>query len=216
MKSTFKELASISVKEKVQKKGRFDYLSWAYAWAIVKDKYPDSVRTVYESEHTGLNYFTDGKTGYVKVGVTINGIEHIDYLPIMASNNQSLTIDRISSFHVNKTIQRSTVKAIAMHGLGLSLWAGEDLQDISEKVIEPVVIEKIENAYIYGSEKFQNTLDVYRKNTGHSVEAVLKTVKNKHNPDPKTLQKLKEELNKIKDEQEKTKGNTKSVKQTRK
>lgn len=216
MKSTFKELASISVKEKVQKKGRFDYLSWAYAWAIVKDKYPDSVRTVYESEQTGLNYFTDGKTGYVKVGVTINGIEHIDYLPIMASNNQSLTIDRISSFHVNKTIQRSTVKAIAMHGLGLSLWAGEDLQDISEKVIEPVVIEKIDDAYIYGSEKFQNTLDVYRKNTGHSVEAVLKTVKNKHNPDPKTLQKLKEELNKIKDEQEKTKGNTNSVKQTRK
>ena len=216
MKSTFKELASISVKEKVQKKGRFDYLSWAYAWAIVKDKYPDSVRTVYESEQTGLNYFTDGKTGYVKIGVTINGIEHIDYLPIMASNNQSLTIDRISSFHVNKTIQRSTVKAIAMHGLGLSLWAGEDLQDISEKVIEPVVIEKIDDAYIYGSEKFQNTLDVYRKNTGHSVEAVLKTVKNKHNPDPKTLQKLKEELNKIKDEQEKTKGNTNSVKQTRK
>lgn len=216
MKSTFKELASISVKEKVQKKGRFDYLSWAYAWAIVKDKYPDSVRTVYESEQTGLNYFTDGKTGYVKVGVTINGIEHIDYLPIMASNNQSLTIDRISSFHVNKTIQRSTVKAIAMHGLGLSLWAGEDLQDISEKVIEPVVIEKIDDAYIYGSEKFQNTLDVYRKNSGHSVEAVLKTVKNKHNPDPKTLQKLKEELNKIKDEQEKTKGNTNSVKQTRK
>ena len=213
MKSTFKELASISVKEKVQKKGRFDYLSWAYAWAIVKDKYPDSVRTVYESEQTGLNYFTDGKTGYVKVGVTINGIEHIDYLPIMASNNQSLTIDRISSFHVNKTIQRSTVKAIAMHGLGLSLWAGEDLLDISEKVIEPVVIEKIEDAYIYGSKKFQNTLDVYRKNTGHSVEAVLKSVKNKHNPDPKTLQKLKEELNKIKDEQEKTKGNTKSVKQ---
>ena len=216
MKSTFKELASISVKEKVQKKGRFDYLSWAYAWAIVKDKYPDSVRTVYESEQTGLNYFTDGKTGYVKVGVTINGIEHIDYLPIMASNNQSLTIDRISSFHVNKTIQRSTVKAIAMHGLGLSLWAGEDLQDISEKVVEPVVIEKIEDAYIYGSEKFQNTLDVYRKNLGHSVEAVLKSVKNKHNPDPKTLQKLKEELNKIKDEQEKTKGNTKSVKQARK
>ncbi len=216
MKSTFKELASISVKEKVQKKGRFDYLSWAYAWAIVKDKYPDSVRTVYESEQTGLNYFTDGKTGYVKVGVTINGIEHIDYLPIMASNNQSLTIDRISSFHVNKTIQRSTVKAIAMHGLGLSLWAGEDLLDISEKVIEPVVIEKIEDAYIYGSKKFQNTLDVYRKNTGHSVEAVLKSVKNKHNPDPKTLQKLKEELNKIKDEQEKTKGNTKSVKQARK
>jgi|TARA_Y100000015_G_scaffold42935_1_gene51492 hypothetical protein len=216
MKSTFKELASIDIRDKVQKKTQFDYLSWAYAWAIVKDKYPDSVRTVYESEHTGLNYFTDGKTGYVKVGVTINGLEHIDYLPIYTNKNESLTIDRISSKHVQKAIQRSTVKAIAMHGLGLSLWAGEDLVDVSEKVIEPVVIEKIEDAYIYGSAKFQNTLDVYRKNLGHSVEAVLKSVKNKHNPDPKTLQKLKEELNKIKDEQEKTKGNTKSVKQTRK
>ena len=131
-KSTFKELTSINVKDKVEKKGRFDYLSWAYAWAIVKDKYPDSNRTVYESEHTGLNYFSDGSTAYVKVGITINEIEHIDYLPIMGHNNQSLSIDKITSFAVNKTIQRSTVKAIAMHGLGLSLWAGEDLADISE------------------------------------------------------------------------------------
>ena len=46
-KSTFKELTAINVKGKVEKKGRFDYLSWAYAWAIVKDKYPDSNRTVY-------------------------------------------------------------------------------------------------------------------------------------------------------------------------
>ena len=131
-KSTFKELTSINVKDKVEKKGRFDYLSWAYAWAIVKDKYPDSNRTVYESEHTGLNYFSDGSTAYVKVGITIGGTEHIDYLPIMGHNNQSLSIDKITSFAVNKTIQRSTVKAIAMHGLGLSLWAGEDLADISE------------------------------------------------------------------------------------
>ena len=214
MKSTFKELASIDIRDKVQKKTQFDYLSWAYAWAIVKDKYPDSVRTVYESEHTGLNYFTDGKTGYVKVGVTINGLEHIDYLPIYTNKNESLTIDRISSKHVQKAIQRSTVKAIAMHGLGLSLWAGQDLIDISDKVIQPVVVEKVEDAYMYGSDKFKNTLDVYRKNRHHSVEAVLKSVKNKYSPDVATLNKLKEELNKIKNEQEKTKGNTKSVKQT--
>ena len=131
-KSTFKELTSINVKDKVEKKGRFDYLSWAYAWAIVKDKYPDSNRTVYESEHTGLNYFSDGSTAYVKVGISINGLEHIDYLPIMGHNNQSLPLEKITSFAVNKTIQRSTVKAIGMHGLGLSLWAGEDLADISE------------------------------------------------------------------------------------
>jgi len=131
-KSTFKTLASVNVKDRVEKKGRFDYLSWAYAWAMVKDQYPDANRKVYESEATELNYFTDGRTGYVKVGVTVDGTEHIDYLPIMGHNNQSLSIDKITSFAVNKTIQRSTVKAIAMHGLGLSLWAGEDLVDISE------------------------------------------------------------------------------------
>ena len=75
-------------------------------------------------------------------------------------------------------------------------------------------VENIEDAYLYGSDKFKNTLDVYRKNRHHSVEAVLKSVKNKYNPDVATLNKLKEELNKIKNEQEKTKGNTKSVKQT--
>ena len=214
MKSTFKELTAINISDKLKSKGGFSYLSWAYAWAIVKDKYPDSIRTVYESDHTGLNYFTDGKTAYVKVGVTIKDIEHIDYLPVMDNRNNSLTVDRISSFHVNKTIQRSTVKAIAMHGLGLSLWAGEDLVDVSDKVIavKPVKVEKIGDAYMYGTDKFKNTLKVYKQNMEHSIESVMAQVKIRHNPDVATLKKLKQELNKIKNEQEKTKGNTKSAK----
>ena len=76
LKSTFKELTAINVKEKLEKKGRFDYLSWAYAWAIIKDKYPNANRKVYESETTELNYFTDGKTGYVKVGVCLEGYDN--------------------------------------------------------------------------------------------------------------------------------------------
>lgn len=131
--TTFKALASINVKDKIEKKGRFDYLSWAYAWAIIKDKYPDANRKVYESDHTGLNYFTDGNTAYVKVGVTIGGVEHIDYLPIMNHQNRSIKVESVTSFDVNKAIQRSMVKAIGMHGLGLSLWAGEDLVDVSEE-----------------------------------------------------------------------------------
>lgn len=130
--TTFKALASINVKDKIEKKGRFDYLSWAYAWAIIKDKYPDANRKVYESDHTGLNYFTDGNTAYVKVGVTVGGVEHIDYLPIMNHQNKSIKVESVTSFDVNKAIQRSMVKAIGMHGLGLSLWAGEDLVDVSE------------------------------------------------------------------------------------
>ena len=125
-KSVFKDLSSVSIKGKTDKKGKFDYLSWATAWSLIKEKYPNAQRLVYESPHTGLNFFTDGKTAYVKVGITIDNLEHIDYLPIMDYRNNSISVDKVTSMDVNTAIQRSTAKAIAMHGLGLSLWIGED------------------------------------------------------------------------------------------
>lgn len=176
--SMFKTLASINVKDRLEKKGRFDYLSWAYAWAMVKDQYPDANRKVYESESTELNYFTDGKTGYVKVGVTINDIEHIDYLPIMGHNNQSLSIDKITSFAVNKTIQRSTVKAIAMHGLGLSLWAGEDLVDISESA--PAVKAKERPTLKKTSEKWNDVVAYVKANNTKPLSSIVKTLETKY------------------------------------
>jgi len=126
-KNIFKELSSISIKDKIEKKGQFSYLSWANAWALVKLHHPTTQRTIYESEHTGLNFFSDGKTAYVKVGITIDGLEHIDFLPVMDYRNNSIPLDKITSMDVNTAIQRSTAKACAMHGLGLSLWIGEDL-----------------------------------------------------------------------------------------
>lgn len=123
----FKKLAEVDIKSKIEKKGTQDYLSWATAWGLVKQLYPNATRTVYEDSLNGLNYFNDGKTGYVKVGVTIEGLEHIDYLPIMDFKNRSIPIEAITSMDVNKTIQRSTAKAIAMHGLGLQLWSGEEM-----------------------------------------------------------------------------------------
>lgn len=178
-KSTFKELTSINVKDKVEKKGRFDYLSWAYAWAIVKDKYPDSNRTVYESEHTGLNYFSDGSTAYVKVGITIDGLEHIDYLPIMGHNNQSLSIDKITSFAVNKTIQRSTVKAIAMHGLGLSLWAGEDLADISETAPKKVSASVKKPTLKKTHDKWNDVVNFVKANKNETFASTIAKVEQK-------------------------------------
>tara|TARA_R100000655_G_scaffold17114_1_gene36668 strand:+ start:1123 stop:1743 length:621 start_codon:yes stop_codon:yes gene_type:complete len=126
-KSVFATLSSIAVKDKVEKKGGLDYLSWAHAWSMLKTKYPTAQRVIYEHDHTGLNYFTDGNTAYVKIGIIVNDIEHIDMLPIMDFRNKAIHIDKITSFDVIKTIQRSTAKAIAMHGLGLSLWTGEDV-----------------------------------------------------------------------------------------
>ena len=131
----FEELAKVNIKDKVEKKGNFDYLSWANAWAFIKLRYPNAQRNVYEDQATGLNFFTDGRTAYVKVGITINDIEHIDYLPIMDFRNNSIRIEKITSMDVNTAIQRSTAKAVAMHGLGLSLWVGEDVINATEKKI---------------------------------------------------------------------------------
>lgn len=134
MESVYGKLSAISVRDKIERKGNLDYLSWANAWATLKSIYPNAQRKVYESDHTGLNYFTDGVTAYVKVGIIVNDIEHIDYLPIMDFKNNSIPIAKVTSTDVTKSIQRSTAKAIAMHGLGLSLWTGED---VPEMVTEP-------------------------------------------------------------------------------
>jgi hypothetical protein len=126
-KNYYQKLSELPIKRLVEKKGGLDYLSWSNAWDMLKKEYPNAQRNVYEHEHTGLNYFTDGKSAYVKVGVVCNKIEHIDYLPVMDFRNKSIPVDKITSMDVNKAIQRATAKAIAMHGLGLSLWTGEDI-----------------------------------------------------------------------------------------
>ena len=128
-KSVFKTLSEVAINDKVEQKGKIKYLSWANAWSMLKQNYPSAQRIVYEDPATGWNYFTDGRTAWVKVGVIVEGQEHIDYLPIMDFRNQAITIDKLNQFEVNKSIQRSTAKAIAMHGLGLQLWTGEDLPD---------------------------------------------------------------------------------------
>jgi hypothetical protein len=127
MESVYNNLKAIDVRPKAEKKGRADYLSWAHAWDMLKSNYPQAQRIIYEQPETGLNYFTDGKTAYVKVGIVVNDLEHVDMLPVMDNRNKSIPIEKVCSFEVNKTIQRSTAKAIAMHGLGLSLWTGEDI-----------------------------------------------------------------------------------------
>lgn len=127
-KNYFEVLNGINVNDKVEKKNGLSYLSWAYAWAEVKKKFPDSTFTIYENSQ-GWNYHTDGRTCWVKTGVTVNGIEHIEELPVMDFKNKSIPLENVTSFEVNKTIQRSLTKAVARHGLGLYIYAGEDLPD---------------------------------------------------------------------------------------
>lgn len=127
-KSVFDTLNNINVNEHVEQKNSLSYLSWAWAWAKVKEHYPDAFYTIYENAN-GWNYHTDGRTAWVKTGVTIEGIEHIEYLPVMDNRNRSIPVDAITSFDVNKAVQRSLTKACARHGLGLYIYAGEDLPE---------------------------------------------------------------------------------------
>ena len=128
MDNYFKALNDINVNDKTEKKNGLTYLSWAWAWGEVKKLFPDATYTIYENKD-GWNYHTDGKTCWVKTGVTVNGLEHIEYLPVMDYKNRSIPADAVTSFDVNKAIQRSLTKAVARHGLGLYIYAGEDLPE---------------------------------------------------------------------------------------
>lgn len=141
-KSIFETLSKIDVKDKIEKKNGLAYLSWAYAWAELKKIYPNANYKIYETEN-GCIYWNDGKTAWVKTGVIVDDLEHIEYLPIMDFRNKSIPLENITSFDVNKAIQRSLTKAVARHGLGLYIYAGEDLPE-NETDIEPTKKQEVE------------------------------------------------------------------------
>ena len=147
-KSVFDVLNAINVNEHTEKKNGLTYLSWAWAWAEVKKHFPDAFYTIYENAN-GMNYHTDGRTCWVKTGVTINGLEHIEYLPVMNYRNASIILDNVTSYDVNKAIQRSLTKAVARHGLGLYIYAGEDLPEADREIKQnelDTVCNEVKNA----------------------------------------------------------------------
>lgn len=133
--NVFETLSSINVNEHTETKNGLTYLSWAWAWAEAKKRFPAANFTVYERPD-GVIYWTDGRTAWVKTGVTIEGLEHIEYLPVMDFKNKSIPVDQITSTDVNKAIQRSLTKALARHGLGLYIYAGEDLPEEPSKMAD--------------------------------------------------------------------------------
>lgn len=182
--SVFKTLSSVDIREKIETKGNVKYLSWSFAWEILKEHYPSAERIVYENPSTGLNYFTDGNTAYVKVGVKVDGIENIDYLPIMDFRNQSIRLDKLTSMDVNKAIQRSTAKAIAMHGLGLQLWTGEDMPEMTTaKPTKPA--KSTEEApklttLIVNSDDYHKVLKYVQDNAALGEEKIFKQIERKY------------------------------------
>ena len=162
MSNYFTELNAVNVNDKVEKKNGLSYLSWAWAWGEVKKKFPDATYTIYENAD-GLFYHHDGKTAWVKTGVTVNDIEHIEYLPVMDFRNKSIPVESVTSFDVNKAIQRSLTKAVARHGLGLYIYAGEDLPEDEKSMANTKVEAKPDDKV---DEKMVAALKLMCKNLG--------------------------------------------------
>ena len=131
IEDTFKELSLVNCD--VVKKGNLNYVSWAEAWKQLKLKFPKARYLVYENEQ-GMPYFADSTGGFVKVSVIVNELHHVVFLPIMDFRNKSLKQDEITTFDINKAIQRALTKAIAMHGLGLYVYNGEALPEKDTEV----------------------------------------------------------------------------------
>ena len=179
----FKELNAINVNKMTEKKGNLTYLSWAFAWQEVKKLCPDMNRTVYENAE-GHNYHTDGRTAWVKVGVTIGGIEHIDYLPIMDARNNAIPVEKVTSFDVNKAIQRSTTKAIGLHGLGLYIYAGEDMPEDDKAqaaALKPATAEGTIIELEIGDENWVKVMNYVNANKKKGSKFILEQLSRKYN-----------------------------------
>lgn len=136
-KSVFQTLNEYDISEHLKKKDKIIYLPWSKAWMILKTLYPDSKVEVIENagfdSDDVVRYFSDGKTAWVKVAITIKGHTETESLAIMDFRNKSIPVANITSADVEKSIKRCMVKCAALHGLGLSLWTGEELSSAARE-----------------------------------------------------------------------------------
>ncbi len=137
------ELLKINVNDHVEKKNGLSYLSWAWAWAEVLKIDPTARYTVHEYDGLPLVYLKDG-TGMVKVSVEIKGDIKTCLLPVLDHRNKP--IENPNSFAVNTSIMRCLAKCIALHGLGLYIYAGEDLPEAEREEMDAEIDAKLSAA----------------------------------------------------------------------
>jgi len=142
----WKQLKAVDIKDMIEKKGKFSYISWAMAWSALCDIYPDATMEKHCNEH-GFPVFKDENGWcFTKVTVTVNGKSITEMLPVL--NNFNKPIKNPDSMDINSSLQRCLAKAIALHGLGVHVYSGEDIVDIPDNLGEedakPKAIQKSE------------------------------------------------------------------------
>ena len=168
--SKFKELYKIDVNSKTDRKNRLTYLSWAWAWAEFMKVHPTATYEVKKNPETNMPFFSDDNIGImVYTSVTVDNITHEMWLPVMNSFNKTMkskeytyktkqgnkTVEPASMFDVNKTIMRCLTKNLAMFGLGLYIYAKEDLPELIIEYITPEQIKTINELMIETDTKLQ-------------------------------------------------------------
>ena len=184
--TTFEKLSAINVNERVEKKNGLTYLSWAWAWSEVKKACPDAIYKVGETDY-------DEAIGFMcHTTVTMDGETLEMWLPVMDSSNRSMkkiqytvstkygdkTIEAATTFDINKTIMRCLVKNLAMFGLGLYIFAGEDLpeSDSLEVVPQEVVLVDL----VKDSDNWAKVVKYIEKNKNLGVKEIVQQLGRKY------------------------------------
>lgn len=145
----FQQLYQLNLNDKVENKNGLTYLSWANAWAAFKMVYPNATYRIIKNPQTNLPYFADETGIMVYTEITADHQTYEMWLPVMDASNKAMKleaytyqvwdktnrkyvdrkVEAASMFDINKTVMRSLVKNLAMFGLGLYIFAGEDMPE---------------------------------------------------------------------------------------
>jgi hypothetical protein len=202
--SVFERLSAINVNDRIEKKSNLSYLSWAWAWSEVKRACPDARYDINETE------YADGLGFMCHTTVTIEGETLEMWLPVMDGANKSMMkqaysyktkygdkqVESATTFDINKTIMRCLVKNLAMFGLGLYIFAGEDLPEDTTSAVVPVPLAKKETALIdlvKDSADWNNVVKYAVANKAQGIEKIGQQLNRKYSITPE----LKKELIKL-------------------
>ena len=184
--TTFEKLNAINLNGHIEKKNNLTYLSWAWAWAEVKKACPDATYKIGETEY-------DEVLGFMcHTSVTIEGETLEMWLPVMDGANQSMkkyayeyttrygnkSVAAATTFDINKTMMRCLVKNLAMFGLGLYIYAGEDLPEVTEPIqpIVPIELKELKK----GDENWIKVVKYVTENKGADSSVIIQQLSRKY------------------------------------
>lgn len=174
--SIFEKGLKVNISKHVEKKGRFNYLSWTFA--VCELRKLDS-KAMWEVKH-----FSDGSVPYMKtdtgyfVEVTVllsDGTSFSQIHPVLDNSNKPLTSP--NAFQINTSIQRCLVKAIALaSGIGLSLYAGEDLPTVEKEdgALKAFLQKVKEGREVIGEGNYKKALDEYNSDSAEKIPSNLR------------------------------------------